>query len=113
MEQKDVVEGRETPPGTLLVYSFLLAIIPVAVFLHPAYAGDIFGDMLKPYTYNLIYWGPLFFFVGLVLAIKALFRFRTYKSFSGQILSAFIGLLHLVLILIDLSLIKSSLMRNV
>ena len=113
MENKDIVEGRETPPGTLLVYSLVLVIIPVAVFLHPAFTGNLFFFFFKPYTYNLIYWGPLFFFVGLVLAIKAFFRFRSYKSLTGQILSAFIGLLHLAVILIDLSLIKSSLMRNV
>lgn len=112
MENKDIVESGVTPPGTLLVYSLVLAIIPVAVFLHPAFTGDIFGDMLKPYTYNLIYWGPLFFFIGLVLAIKAFFRFRSYKSLTGQMLSAGTGLLHLALILIDISLIKSSLMHG-
>ncbi len=109
MEQKDIVENGHYPPGTLLIFSLLLALIPVALFLHPAYTGDLFGDMIKPYTYNLIYWGPLFFFVGLVLAIKAFFRFRSYKSVSGQLLSVFCALLNLALILIDISYIRSTL----
>ncbi|UCE79782.1 MAG: hypothetical protein JSV13_03865 [Nitrospiraceae bacterium] len=109
MENKDVIKSGEYAPGTLLIYSFLLAIIPVALFLHPAYTGNIFGDMLKPYTYNLIYWGPLFFFIGLVLAIKAFFRFRSYKSFSGQMLSIFSALLNLAIFLIDINYIRSTL----
>jgi hypothetical protein len=109
MEKKDVWESGHYAPGTLIVYSLLLALIPVILFLHPAFTGDLFGDMIKPYTYNLIYWGPLFFFIGLVLAIKAFFRFRTFKSFSGQMLSVFSALLNLALFLIDINYIRSTL----
>jgi DMSO/TMAO reductase YedYZ heme-binding membrane subunit len=102
------VRADHYSPQTLVFLSFLCAAVPVFLFFLPSIARDILGDMLTSLTTKIIYWGPLFFFVGLVISIKAFFRFREYKSLSGQMLSIVCGFLNLALFLVDISLIKAT-----